>query len=75
MKMMDGLGKIYGHQLLEQKCKTITLEDEFKGESVQRCKQKYIRLWICFYLLKYISSYLSPFLGKGDKSEGGKGTQ
>lgn len=75
MKMMDGLGEIYGHQLPEQKCKTITLEDEFRGESVQRCKQQYIKLWICFYLLKDISSHLSPFLGNRDNSKGREGTQ
>lgn len=38
MKMMHDLGGIYGHQLLEQKSKTISLEDEFREESLPRCK-------------------------------------
>lgn len=75
MKMTHDLGGIYGHRLLEQKSKTISLEDEFREESLPRCKYKYIKCGYVFICLKCISSYLSPFLETGSSGEGRKGIQ
>lgn len=63
--MMDNnIRRNIWHLLLEQESKTMSLEDEFRVESLPRCKPKYIKCGYVFICLKFISLYLSPSLRK-----------
>lgn len=61
MGVMDNIRRDLWHRLLEQECKTISLEDKFEEGSHRRCKLEYIKCGYVFICLKYVSFYVSPF--------------
>lgn len=71
-EMTDDIRRDIWHQLLEQKSKTISLEDEFREESLPRCKQKYIKCGYVFICLKHVCTTF-PFLEKGSRGRRKKG--
>lgn len=62
-EMTDNIRKSIWHWLLEQKSKTISLE-EFQEENFGRCKRKYIKCGYVFICSAWIYLYLSPLSQK-----------
>lgn len=72
-KMTDDIRRDIWHQLREQESKTISLKDEFREESLPRCKQKYIKCGYVFVCLKHTSLDYLPSLRKAKQWQGKKG--